>query len=68
MTRCDAFKPAKKASLCNVHFEKAAVLFNLGSSWSQHGVGADRAAPEGIKTACHAFQQAAGRAVAVTSP
>jgi programmed cell death 6-interacting protein len=59
-TWCDAFKPSKKASLSNVHFEKAAVLFNLGSSWSQHGLAADRATPEGIKTACHAFQQAAG--------
>eukprot|EP00227_Mantoniella_beaufortii_P022182 CAMPEP_0197582208 /NCGR_PEP_ID=MMETSP1326-20131121/5484_1 /TAXON_ID=1155430 /ORGANISM="Genus nov. species nov., Strain RCC2288" /LENGTH=814 /DNA_ID=CAMNT_0043146249 /DNA_START=58 /DNA_END=2499 /DNA_ORIENTATION=- len=59
-TWCDAFKPAKKVSLPNVHFEKAATLFNLGSSWSQHGLAADRSTPEGIKTACHAFQQAAG--------
>jgi programmed cell death 6-interacting protein len=59
-TWCDAFKPAKKASLSNVHFEKAAALFNLGSSWSQHGLTADRATPAGIKTAAHAFQHAAG--------
>lgn len=59
-TWADAFKPTKKATLANVHFEKAATLFNLGSSWSQHGLAADRATPEGIKTACHAFQQAAG--------
>lgn len=57
---CDGFKPNKTATLANVHFEKAAVLFNLGASWSQAGVTADRTTSEGIKVACHAFQHAAG--------
>ena len=29
-----------------MHFEKAAVIFNLGASWSQLGLAADRATPE----------------------
>ena len=56
----DAFKTHKRVSIANVHFEKAAVIFNLGASWSQLGLAADRTTPEGIKTAAHAFQQAAG--------
>ena len=56
----DAFKTNKRVSIANVHFEKAAVVFNLGASWSQLGLAADRATPDGIKTAAHAFQQAAG--------
>ncbi|MCO5551976.1 hypothetical protein L7F22_005484 [Adiantum nelumboides] len=56
----DAFKPGKKASQQNIHFEKASVVFNLGAVQSQLALGADRATLNGIKQACNCFQAAAG--------
>ncbi|XP_068638721.1 vacuolar-sorting protein BRO1-like [Aristolochia californica] len=56
----DAFKQNKKASLQNIHLEKAAVLFNLGALYSQVALSADRASPTGLKHACSSFQLAAG--------
>ncbi|KAG9448896.1 hypothetical protein H6P81_008861 [Aristolochia fimbriata] len=57
---CDAFKQNKKASLLNIHLEKAAVLFNLGAIYSQIALSADRTSPNGLKQACNSFQLAAG--------
>eukprot|EP00250_Pteridium_aquilinum_P008898 c18291_g1_i1 orf=497-3190(+) len=56
----DAFKPNKKASQQNIHFEKASIVFNLGAVQSQLALGADRATLNGIKQACNCFQAAAG--------
>ncbi|XP_037462673.1 vacuolar-sorting protein BRO1-like [Triticum dicoccoides] len=56
----DAFKTNKKVSLPSVHLEKAAVLFNLGAVYSQIALAADRTTDVGIRTACGAFQSAAG--------
>eukprot|EP00252_Welwitschia_mirabilis_P019453 TRINITY_DN4515_c0_g1_i1.p1 TRINITY_DN4515_c0_g1~~TRINITY_DN4515_c0_g1_i1.p1 ORF type:complete len:888 (+),score=181.72 TRINITY_DN4515_c0_g1_i1:183-2846(+) len=56
----DAFNPKKKASQQNIHLEKAAIAFNLGALHSQIALAADRTSPQGLKTACNAFQAAAG--------
>ncbi|ERN14052.1 hypothetical protein AMTRI_Chr01g111370 [Amborella trichopoda] len=59
-TWADAFKSNRKASQQSIHLEKAAVLFNLGAIYSQIALGADRTGANGLKTACNAFQGAAG--------
>ncbi|GJN19757.1 hypothetical protein PR202_gb07066 [Eleusine coracana subsp. coracana] len=56
----DTFKAKQKCSLASIHLEKAAVIFNLGAVYSQIALAADRATEVGIKTACGAFQAAAG--------
>ncbi|KAG2321345.1 hypothetical protein Bca52824_014558 [Brassica carinata] len=56
----DAFKQKHKASQQNIHLEKAAVLFNLGASYSQIALGCDRTTVEGRRQASHAFIAAAG--------
>ncbi|XP_009117844.1 vacuolar-sorting protein BRO1 [Brassica rapa] len=56
----DAFKQKQKASQQNIHLEKAAVLFNLGASYSQIALGCDRTTVEGRRQASHAFIGAAG--------
>ncbi|KAH9287555.1 hypothetical protein KI387_031672 [Taxus chinensis] len=56
----DAFKQNKKASQHNIHFEKAAVLFNLAAIHSQIALAADRTSANGLKQACNSFQAAAG--------
>ncbi|XP_051145350.1 vacuolar-sorting protein BRO1 [Andrographis paniculata] len=56
----DAFKNKQKASQQNIHLEKAAVLFNLGATHSQMGLGFDRSAVEGRRQASHSFIAAAG--------
>ncbi|KAI7745241.1 hypothetical protein M8C21_029929, partial [Ambrosia artemisiifolia] len=56
----DAFKSKNKASQQNIHLEKAAVLFNLGSVHSQIGLGFDRSTVEGRRLASHSFIAAAG--------
>ncbi|KAH7295126.1 hypothetical protein KP509_27G033300 [Ceratopteris richardii] len=55
----DAFK-GKKASQQSIHYEKAAIMFNLGAIYSQLALAADRSTPNGIKQACSSFQAAAG--------
>uniref|UniRef100_A0ACD5TJG1 Uncharacterized protein n=1 Tax=Avena sativa TaxID=4498 RepID=A0ACD5TJG1_AVESA len=56
----DAFKTNKKVNLPSIHLERAAVLFNLGAVYSQIALAADRVTDVGIRTACGAFQSAAG--------
>ncbi|CAK9200542.1 unnamed protein product [Sphagnum troendelagicum] len=56
----DAFKQGRKATQPNIHFEKAAIAFNLGAVQSQLGLSADRSSANGLKQACNAFQAAAG--------
>lgn len=56
----DAFKSSKKATQKNIHFEKAAVLFNLGAVYSQIALSCDRSDAPGLKQACNSFQTSAG--------
>lgn len=56
----DAFKQKQKATQQNIHLEKAAVLFNLGATYSQIGLGYDRTTVDGRRQASHAFIAAAG--------
>ena len=56
----DAFRPTKKAAQSNVHYEKAAVLFNVGAVLSQQALQVERGTGEGITQACRLFQEAAG--------
>ena len=56
----DAFKQGRKATQQNIHFEKAAIAFNLGAVQSQIALSADRSTQAGLKLACSAFQAAAG--------
>jgi programmed cell death 6-interacting protein len=59
-TWADAFRPNKKAAQSNVHFEKAAVLFNVAAVLSQQALQVERGTGEGITQACRLFQEAAG--------
>jgi programmed cell death 6-interacting protein len=52
----DAIRSTKKATQNNIHFEKAALLFNLGACASQQGLAADRTTGEGLKLGCQMFQ------------
>jgi programmed cell death 6-interacting protein len=56
----DAFRPTKRASQANVHFEKAAILFNLGAVMSQQALQVERGSADGLTAACKLFQEAAG--------
>eukprot|EP01018_Ginkgo_biloba_P023116 Gb_12639 [translate_table: standard] len=56
----DAFKQGKKATQQNIHFEKAAIIFNLAAIQSQIALSADRTSANGLKQACNCFQAAAG--------
>ncbi|MEW5310155.1 MAG: hypothetical protein WDW38_001981 [Sanguina aurantia] len=59
-TWSDAFRPRNKLSQTNIHYEKAAVLFNLGAILSQQALACDRQSTEGLTLACKGFQEAAG--------
>lgn len=52
----DAFRPSKKTSQYNVHFEKAAVLFNVAAVMSQQALQVERGTAEGATQACKIFQ------------
>ncbi|CAM6101276.1 unnamed protein product [Calypogeia fissa] len=56
----DAFKQGRKATQQNIHFEKAAIAFNLGAVQSQLALSADRSTANGLKQACNCFQASAG--------
>eukprot|EP00775_Hariotina_reticulata_P008073 gene8073-8268_t len=56
----DAFRSSKKTSQANIHFEKAAVLFNVAAILSQQALQVERASSEGITQAGKIFQEAAG--------
>lgn len=45
----DAFRPSKKSSQANIHFEKAAVLFNIASVTSQQALQVERGTSDGCK-------------------
>lgn len=46
----------KRAEQFNIHFEKAAVAFNLGAVQSQAALAADRKTEEGLKESAKHFQ------------
>ena len=52
----DAFRPTRSLEQCSIHFEKAAVLFNLGAVLTQQALGYDRSTDAGLKDAARKFQ------------
>ncbi|CAL8461578.1 g1109 [Coccomyxa elongata] len=56
----DAFRHTKKTEQCSIHFEKAAVLFNLAAVLTQQALNVDRSTDTGRKEAAKYFQEAAG--------
>jgi hypothetical protein len=45
----DAFRPSKKTTQSNIHFEKAAVLFNIAAVLGQQALQVERGTSDGIK-------------------
>ncbi|KAG2435427.1 hypothetical protein HYH02_011927 [Chlamydomonas schloesseri] len=56
----DAFRPSRRVAQNNIHYEKAALLFNLGALASQQGLQSDRTSGDGLTAACKLFQEACG--------
>eukprot|EP00208_Stichococcus_sp_RCC1054_P002835 CAMPEP_0206140322 /NCGR_PEP_ID=MMETSP1473-20131121/9097_1 /ASSEMBLY_ACC=CAM_ASM_001109 /TAXON_ID=1461547 /ORGANISM="Stichococcus sp, Strain RCC1054" /LENGTH=740 /DNA_ID=CAMNT_0053534441 /DNA_START=308 /DNA_END=2527 /DNA_ORIENTATION=- len=56
----DAFRPTKRSEQTSIHFEKAAILFNIAAIASQMAVATDRTTDAGVKEAARFFQEAAG--------
>lgn len=52
----NSMNPRKKCKQMNIHFEKAAVLFNIAAHLSQQAVQQNRESQEGYKTAIQHFQ------------
>jgi len=52
----DAFRPTRALEQSSIHYEKAAVLFNLGAVMTQQALGYDRTTDAGIKEAAKKFQ------------
>ena len=61
-TWCDAFRASKKHEASSIHFEKAAILFNVGAALTQSALAVpERSATDaGLKEAARKFQEAAG--------
>ncbi|EFN58134.1 hypothetical protein CHLNCDRAFT_141882 [Chlorella variabilis] len=54
----DAFRPQKRSEQTSIHFEKAAIVFNLGAS--QLALQCDRKTDAGLKESAKFFQESAG--------
>lgn len=54
--RYDAFRTSKRCEQANIHFEKAAVMFNLASLQSQIALQTERTTDAGVKEAAKLFQ------------
>lgn len=52
----DAFRPTRAMEQQSIHYEKAAVLFNLGAVLTQQALGCDLKSDAGIKDAARKFQ------------
>ena len=52
----DAFRASKRAEQYSIHFEKAAVMFNLGAVLTQQALACDRTQDQGMKDAAKKFQ------------
>ena len=61
-TWSDAFRASKKHEASSIHFEKAAVLFNVGAALTQSALAVpERSSTDaGLKEAARRFQEAAG--------
>lgn len=69
MRRYDAFRPTKRCEQSSIHFEKAAILFNLGALQSQIALQTERTTDAGVKEAAKLFQvRFATRPQATTVP
>lgn len=56
----DAFRPQRRTQQTNIHFEKAAVIFNLAAAASQRALSTDRKEQGGLIDSARGFQEAAG--------
>ena len=56
----DAFQPTKHSEQANLHFEKAAIGFNIAAAISQYALESDRRTEAGLSNAVRLFQEAAG--------
>lgn len=56
----DAFRASKRTEQYSIHFEKAAIMFNLGAVLTQQALACDRTQDQGMKDAAKKFQEAAG--------
>ena len=54
--RYDAFRNTKRTEQFSIHFEKAAVVFNIGAVLTQIGLGFDKSTDQGLKDAARKFQ------------
>lgn len=52
----DAFRPTRALEQSSIHYEKAAILFNLGAVISQQALVYDRSTDSGLKDAAKKFQ------------
>ena len=52
----DAFRASKRTEQYSIHFEKAAIMFNLGAVLTQQALACDRTQDQGMKDAAKKFQ------------
>ena len=52
----DAFRATRALEQSSIHFEKAAILFNLGAVLTQQALGCDLSSDSGVKEAAKKFQ------------
>lgn len=52
----DAFRASKRTEQHSIHFEKAAVMFNIGAVLTQQALACDRTQDQGMKDAAKKFQ------------
>ncbi len=52
----DAFRPTRALEQSSIHYEKAAILFNLAAIMTQQALGYDRSTDSGLKDAARKFQ------------
>ena len=52
----DAFRASKRTEQYSIHFEKAAVMFNIGAVLTQQALACDRTQDQGMKDAAKRFQ------------
>ena len=56
----DAFRPQREVEQCSLHFEKAAIIFNMASVASQEALSIDRKTSKGLLDSARKFQESAG--------
>ena len=63
----DAFRASKRTEQYSIHFEKAAIMFNLGAVLTQQALACDRKQDQGMKDAAKKFQVCTVTSAAVAS-